>query len=122
MAKEIKNISKNFSGYIDTNNVVKYGDSLNEINYDVENTVLDKIIQLEEQINNFDGGNNENIDAKQDKVDNNLQTTDKTIVGAINELFQSANNGKELIASAIGEPLSSNQTFQAMSNDIDSLL
>jgi len=56
------------------------------------------------------------------KNDTTLQTSDKTIVGAINELFQSANNGKELIASSIGEPLSSDQTFQAMSTDIDSLL
>ena len=52
----------------------------------------------------------------------NLQTTDKTIVGAINELFQSANNGKQLIANAIGEPLDSNDTFSAMSNDINGLL
>jgi hypothetical protein len=42
----------------------------------------------------------------QEKTDETLITEDKTIVGAINELFQSANNGKELIVSAIGEPLS----------------
>ena len=54
---------------------------------------------------------------------NKLQTTDKSsIVGAINELFQSANNGKELIANAIGEPLSPEDTFSAMSNDINGLL
>ena len=53
----------------------------------------------------------------------NLKTSEKgSLVGAINELFQSANNGKELIASAIGEPLSSNDTFSAMSSDINSLL
>ena len=52
-----------------------------------------------------------------------LSTEEKgSLVGAINELFQSANNGKELIASAIGEPLSSEDTFSAMSNDINSLL
>ena len=52
-----------------------------------------------------------------------LQTTEKgDLVGAINELFQSANNGKELIANAIGEPLSSEDTFSAMSDDINSLL
>lgn len=62
------------------------------------------------------------LDKKQDKTDNNLATTDKTIVGAINELFQSANNGKELIANAIGSPLSKNDTFSAMSNKINSLL
>ena len=52
-----------------------------------------------------------------------LSTEEKgSLVGAINELFQSANNGKELIASAIGEPLSSEDTFSAMSNDINGLL
>ena len=53
---------------------------------------------------------------------NNLQTNNKTLVSAINELFQNANNGKELIADAIGEPLDSSDTFQAMSNDIHGLL
>ena len=68
----------------------------------------------------------ENVDVDlspyQEKNDEGLVTTDKTIVGAINELFQSANNGKELIANAIGEPLNSEDTFSAMSNDINSLL
>ena len=58
----------------------------------------------------------------QQKTDNNLQTSSKDVVGAINELFQSANNGKELIASAIGEPLNAEDTFSAMSNDINGLL
>ena len=52
-----------------------------------------------------------------------LSTTNKTnIVAAINELFQSANNGKELIASAIGEPLNAEDTFSAMSGSINGLL
>lgn len=51
-----------------------------------------------------------------------LLTNDKTIIGAINELFQSANSGKELIASAIGEPLNAEDTFSAMSTDINGLL
>ena len=51
-----------------------------------------------------------------------LQTKEKTVTAAINELFQSANNGKELIASAIGEPLNAEDTFSAMSTDINSLL
>ena len=52
-----------------------------------------------------------------------LSTENKTnIVTAINELFQSANNGKELIANAIGEPLSKEDTFSAMSTDINGLL
>ena len=52
-----------------------------------------------------------------------LSTEEKgSLVGAINELFQSANNGKELIADAIGEPLDASDTFSAMSNDINGLL
>ena len=51
-----------------------------------------------------------------------LSTNSKTVIGAINELFQSANNGKELIANAIGEPLNAEDTFSAMSSDINSLL
>ena len=70
----------------------------------------------------IEAAGNIDLNGKQDKTDNGLATTDKTIVGAINELFQSANNGKELIANAIGEPLSSNDTFSAMSDDINSLL
>ena len=68
--------------------------------------------------------------------DESLETKDKTIVGAINELIQNSNsnkteinnltneisNGKQLIANAIGEPLDSNDTFSAMSNDINGLL
>ena len=49
----------------------------------------------------------------------NLSTNNKTIVGAINELFQSANSGKQLIADAIGNPLiTGNSTFNAMSEAI----
>ena len=63
--------------------------------------------------------------ALDDKVGelNGLMTEEKgDLVGAINELFQSANNGKELIANAIGEPVSADDTFSAMSDDINSLL
>ena len=69
-------------------------------------------------------GKVEDIDLSgyQEKTDENLATESKDLVGAINELFQSANNGKQLIASAIGEPLSSEDTFSAMSNDINGLL
>ena len=68
--------------------------------------------------------------------DESLETKDKTIVGAINELIQNSNsnkteinnlineisNGKKLIADAIGEPLDSNDTFSTMNNDINGLL
>mgnify|MGYP003287687430 CR=1 FL=1 len=41
--------------------------------------------------------------------------------GKVNEAFTNANNGKELIANAIGEPVSADDTFQAMSNSIDNM-
>ena len=65
---------------------------------------------------------NVDLSAYQTKTDNNLATQSKDLVGAINELFQSADSGKELIANAIGEPVSADDTFSAMSNDINSLL
>ena len=69
-------------------------------------------------------GKVEDIDLSgyQEKTDENLATESKDLVGAINELFQSANNGKQLIANAIGEPVSADDTFSAMSNDINGLL
>ena len=77
------------------------------------------------EINEKDVEQDEVVNALVDKVGelNGLMTEEKgDLVGAINELFQSANNGKELIANAIGEPVSADDTFSAMSNDINSLL
>ena len=81
----------------------------------------------EEQVLNLineNGLNEEELKAmlKDTMSINELSTNSKTVIGAINELFQSANNGKELIANAIGEPLNAEDTFSAMSNDINSLL
>ena len=66
------------------------------------------------------------VSSKQDKTDNSLSTADKTITGAINELkakvdetFQEVDNGKNLIATSIGNPLiTGNSTFSAMSEAI----
>ena len=55
---------------------------------------------------------------------NNLNTTDKTIIGAINEVFQSASNGKELIATAItgkGVGASSLDTFAQLATKIQQI-
>ena len=54
-----------------------------------------------------------------DMSDDTLMTDSNTVIGAINELFQSANSGKELIANAIGNPLiTGDSTFSAMSEAI----
>jgi hypothetical protein len=52
-------------------------------------------------------------------TDTNLSTGNKTVVGAINEIYQDVTNGKQLIASAIGNPLITNKsTFETMSEAI----
>lgn len=48
-----------------------------------------------------------------------LLTTDKTIKGAINELFTNANSGKSSVASAIGSPSTAAETFVQLSSDIN---
>jgi hypothetical protein len=71
------------------------------------------------------GAINEVYDNSRNSIGNlsALQTTNKSdLVSALNELFQNANNGKQLIANVIGEPLNAESTFQAMSDDIDLLL
>ena len=83
---------------------------------DIQNTTISNI---NDRVGAIESGGG--MSGKQDKTDNSLATTDKTIVGAINELFQSANNGKQLIANAIGEPLDSNDTFSAMSDKINDM-
>ena len=86
--------------------------TINELSEELKNQINSSGMK-EEDVNNL----------IQSKIGTNeLSTTNKTITGAINERFQSANNGKELIANAIGEPLNSNDTFSAMSNDINGLL
>jgi hypothetical protein len=51
-----------------------------------------------------------------------LQTTAKTdLVSAINELFTSASNGKQSIATAIGAPTASSDTFTKMASDIQAI-
>lgn len=92
----------------------------NELNNAINNIDLSPYATKEE-LNNASNQLINDLALKQDKNDNNLQTNDKTIVGAINELFQSANNGKELIANAIGEPMSNDDTFSAMSEKINAL-
>ena len=77
---------------------------------------------LKEMIENSGMTEEQIIELLKSKGINELQTNSKNVIDAINELFQNANNGKELIADAIGEPVSSDDTFSAMSNDIHGLL
>ncbi len=54
-------------------------------------------------------------------TDNKRLTKDKTITGAINELFTNANNGKNLISSVVGSPLLATDTFQQQHDKIQTL-
>ena len=71
------------------------------------------------------------LEGVNDKIGNldSLETDAKgNMVQAINELVEKLDNsaeienGKELIANAIGEPLTAEESFEEMSNDINSLL
>ncbi|KEI75868.1 phage tail protein [Clostridium botulinum] len=54
-------------------------------------------------------------------TDKNRLTADKTITGAINELFTNANNGKKLISDVVGNPLLATDTFQQQHDKIQIL-
>ena len=103
----IDNISKSLNQTIDDkiSDNIKLGEALNDLEYEgVEESILTTL-------------NN-----KQNKSDNSLATTDKTIVGAINELFQNVDSGKQLIASAIDdESITKDSTFEAMGEAITRL-
>ena len=59
------------------------------------------------------------LNVYQKHTEQKLPTNDKTIVGAINELFQNVDSGKGLIAAAIdNENITKNSTFEAMRNAI----
>ena len=81
----------------------------------------------EEQVLNLineNGLNEEELKAmlKDSMSINELNTNSKTIIGAINELFQDVDNGKNLIATSIGNPLiTGNSTFNAMSEAIEDI-
>ena len=68
----------------------------------------------------YEGDSNIDLSEKQDKSDEGLVTTDKTIVGAINELFQDVDSGKQLIADAIDvDGITGDSTFAAMGEAIE---
>ena len=86
---------------------------------EIANNHTTLINNLKDQVGNIDFSE---VETKIGKLPS-LQTNAKgSLVDAVNELFQSANNGKELIADAIGEPLVSTDTFSAMSTGINGLL
>ena len=143
MAKKYLKNSKGIVKAITTNSLQLEKPLLNE-NYDIEvhNRNMDKLdttIQgLKGKVDSIDitvqdlgdridnvGNIVEELELKAENVsitDTNNVFSSSNVEGALNELFQYANNGKELIAGAIGEPLNAEDTFSAMSTDINGLL
>lgn len=91
-----------------------------------------KDVTLEDKSNKFEATNVEDallenktsiLSLEEDAGDlATLQTTNKdNLVNAINEVFQNANNGKNIIANAIGSPLVNSDTFSVMGTKIDVL-
>ena len=72
----------------------------------------------------FDSNGNTLPNKYQTKEDSTLNTTDKTIVGAINELFQCGNNVKQNLVDALvakGVSCSTSDSFDTLINDIASI-
>ena len=108
--KEVATITP--EAVVDTTNIVNGSVTMDKLSNDVKQAI--------ENASNIDLSGY----AKKTDVGNlpSLQTNAKdSLVDAVNELFQSANNGKQIIADAIGSPLSSDDTFAAMGNSINTL-
>ena len=114
MAKSInlEPTSKGINRMLDEMNAtnVKLGETIDEYQYEEATSILlDKVNSIDPKL-------------YQKSQDNNLATDNKTIVGAINELFQSASSGKQLIADAIGDDgIDEDSSFKAMSQAIRKL-
>lgn len=106
---------------------------------DIAGALANRILELENVVNNLEltstkvmrpnqktveqslSDNETSIQSLQNELGDlkQLQTTNKAnLVGAINELFLNANNGKTTIANAIGSPLLSSDSFATMGTKI----
>lgn len=103
MSKNINNINKSLNNRFATKE---------EVNAKANQTSVDS---LQTNVNNLQTS----INSKVNQSDYNSKMSE--LEGKINEAFQNANNGKNLIATAIGAPLSGNDTFSAMSDKINGL-
>ena len=98
-----------------------------ELNKRVDN-IEDEIDEINSSLDNIEqqlqGGLNIDLSDYQVKTDNSLVTSNKTIIGAINEVFQCVSNAKKNLAEAItdkGVETSATDTFQTMANNINKI-
>lgn len=119
-----------FTPYDDTNikqrvstlesNVVTIDNKVTTLETDVE-TLETKVEEL--NASNISYDEHSTLYSAMGDIDE-LETTSKNLVGAINENFTSVSNGKSLVASAItdkGVPTASDATFQTMADNISQI-
>ena len=102
MSKQINDLNKSLNdSFVDK---ATHTNSINQLKTDI---MYDVLIPIALDIGSLD----------------NLQTTEKSdLVGAINELFQNVDSGKQLIADAIDDStITKDSTFEAMSTGINNL-
>lgn len=110
------------------NNLVKdFETSMVQINQDIKNlentmnnTINNNMANMQNQINDLEIL----LASKQNKTDNGLKTSNKTVTGAINEVFLCAENFssyKQGIAEVIGSPISSSDTISDTKTKINNL-
>lgn len=99
-------VEYNGDAEVKAENIADRSIGMNKLGEDVREAI--------EDVSNID------LSGKQDKSDEGLVTTDKTIVGAINELFQDVDSGKNIIADAIDVAgITGDSTFAAMGEAIE---
>lgn len=99
-------------------------EGISDITYDTLQTTNKTLIGGVNEVNSQLKDIANEIGKNEDGTDIELPTTDKTIKGAITELFQSASNGKTLIANAItgkGVNTLATDTFQIMATNINNI-
>lgn len=77
--------------------MVQINQNIQNLENTMNNTINNSMANMQVQMNDMEVL----LASKQNKTDNGLRTSNKNIVGAINEVFQYANDGKSSIASAI---------------------
>ncbi|EQB3099746.1 hypothetical protein [Clostridium botulinum] len=117
---------QDIKGNLETDFNIWFNGVKNILSGDVAGNLLNLINKNKESIDTIQNNVDEKIETVKSELvdittDNKRLTKDKTITGAINELFISASNGKKLISDVVGNPLLATDTFQQQNDKIQSL-
>ncbi|OPD33709.1 hypothetical protein AL714_17935 [Clostridium botulinum] len=117
---------QDIKGNLETDFNIWFNGVKNILSGDVAGNLLNLINKNKESIDTIQNNVDDNFESVTKQLadittDNKRLTKDKTITGAINELFTSANNGKKLISDVVGNPLLATDTFQQQHDKIQIL-